>query len=86
MALAAAYSGAAKTRDGLELSPADVFANTELVKTLRATGAAYKQAAKEALSKDKAGYKREGDKAVAAQKEVAGAIARLQAAGYDVQS
>jgi hypothetical protein len=67
------------------LSPADVFANTGLVDALRATGAAYKQAAKEARSKDRAGYKREGDKAVAAQKTVADAIARLQNAGYDVQ-
>src|SRR5262249_21045258 len=83
--LAAAYSGAAKTLDGLNLSPADVVANTGLVDALRATGAAYKQAAKEARSKDRAGYKREGDKAAAAQKGVADAIAGLQAAGYDVQ-
>jgi hypothetical protein len=84
--LAAAYSGAAKKLDGLALSPADVTANTGLVDALRATGAAYKQAAKEARSKDRAGYKREGAKAAEAQKGVADAIARLQAAGYDVQS
>jgi serine/threonine protein kinase len=84
--LAAAYSGAAKTLGGLDLSPADVLANTTLVDALRATGAAYKQAAKEALSKNKAGYKREGGKAAAAQTEVAKAIAGLSAAGYDVQS
>jgi hypothetical protein len=84
--LAAAYSGAAKKLDGLDLSPADVVANTGLVSALRATGAAYKQAAKEARSKDRAGYKREGAKAAEAQKGVADAIARLQAAGYDVQS
>jgi hypothetical protein len=84
--LASAYSGAAKTLGGLDLSPADVLANTTLVDALRATGAAYKQAAKEALSKDKAGYKREGGKAAAAQTNVAKAIAGLSGAGYDVQS
>jgi serine/threonine protein kinase len=84
--LAAAYSGAAKKLGGLDLSPADVLANTTLVDALRATGAAYKQAAKEARSKDRAGYKREGDKAAAAQADIAKAIAGLSAAGYDVQS
>jgi hypothetical protein len=84
--LAAAYNGAAKQLDGLQLSPADVVANTGLVDALRATGAAYKQAAKEARSKDRAGYKREGGKAAEAQKGIADAISRLQAAGYDVQS
>src|SRR3954453_370447 len=82
--LAAAYSGAAKTLGGLDLSPADTFANTNLVNALRATGAAYKQAAKEARSKDRAGYKREGAKAAAAQTDVAKHIAGLAAAGYDV--
>ena len=84
--LAAAYSGAAKTLGGLDLSPADVFANTQLVDALRATGAAYKQAAKAARSKDRAGYKREGDKAAAAQKDVAEKIGLLKSAGYAVQS
>jgi serine/threonine protein kinase len=84
--LAAAYSGAAKTLGGLDLSPADTLANANLVSALRATGAAYKKAAKEARSKDRAGYKREGDKAAAAQTDVAKHIAGLAAAGYDVQS
>jgi serine/threonine protein kinase len=85
--LAAAYNGAAKTLGGLkDLSPADTLANTGLVNALRATGAAYKQAAKEARSKDRAGYKREGDKAAAAQTDVAKRIAGLANAGYDVQS
>jgi hypothetical protein len=84
--LAAAYSGAAKTLGGVEVGPADTYTNTTLVNALRATGAAYKQAAKEARSKDRAGYKREGDKAAAEQAKVANAIAGLSIAGYDVQS
>jgi serine/threonine protein kinase len=84
--LAAAYAGAAKSLDGLELSPADVLANTQLVRALKATGAAYKQAAKEARSKDRAGYRREGAKAVAAQADVAKNLELLGKAGYDVQS
>jgi serine/threonine protein kinase len=84
--LATAYAGAAQGLSGLQLSPADVLANTQLVSALKATGAAYKQAAKEARSKDRAGFKREGDKAVAAQREVAKNLALLKQAGYDVKS
>jgi serine/threonine protein kinase len=84
--LSAAYAGAAKTLGGLELSPADVLANAQLVSALKATGAAYAQAAKEARAKDRAGYKRESNKAIAAQKGVGEALGRLTAAGYDVQS
>jgi hypothetical protein len=83
--LAAAYTGAAKTLDGLDLSPADATGNGQLVTALRATGAAYKQAAKEARSKDRAGYKREGAKAAAAQTQVAKSLQLLSNAGYDVQ-
>jgi hypothetical protein len=84
--LASAYSGAAKTLGGLELSPADVLANTQLAAALKATGAAYVQAAKEARAKDRAGYKRESDKAIAAQKDVAKTLDLLSAAGYAVES
>jgi hypothetical protein len=84
--LASAYSGAAKTLRGLQLSPADLLANSQLAAALKATGAAYTQAAGDARSKDGAGYKRQSDKAIAAQKDVAKTLGLLKAAGYDVQS
>jgi hypothetical protein len=84
--LAAAYSGAAKTLGGLQLSPADVLVNTQLSDALKTTAAAYKQAATEARKKDRAGYKRESDKALAGQRDVAKAMDLLKAAGYDVKS
>jgi hypothetical protein len=84
--LAAAYAGAAKSLGGLQLSPADVYGNAQLVKALKATGAAYKEAAKEARSKNAAGFKRQSDRAITAQKGVSAALVQLKAAGYDVKS
>ena len=64
--LASAYTGAAKTLDGLDVSPADAFVNAQLVAALRPAGAAYKKAAAEGRAKDRNGFKREGGKALAA--------------------
>jgi hypothetical protein len=83
--LATAYAAAAKSLSGASLGPADTTANENLVTALTATAAAYKQAAKEARSKDAAGFKRESANAAKAQTDVNNALAGLKAVGYDVK-
>jgi hypothetical protein len=84
--LAAAYTTAGRTLAGLSLGPADEVLNAKLAAGLKATGAAYKQAAGEARRKDANGFKRQSSKAIAAQKDVSDALAGLKAAGYGVKS
>ena len=60
--LASTYTGAASSLGKLDVSPADALLNAQLVDSLRAAGGAYKKAASEGRSKDRAGYKREGSK------------------------
>ncbi len=80
--LASAYSGAASSLGKLDVSPADTLLNAQLVAALKTAGGAYKKAAAEGKSKDRAGYKREGAKAVAAEKDMAAALDGLANAGY----
>ena len=64
--LATAYTAAAAALGKLDVSPADAVLNANLAESLGAAGTAYKNAAAEARSKDRAGYKRQGGRAVAA--------------------
>ena len=82
--LAAAYTGAAGSLGKLDVSPADALLNAQMVDSLRAAGAAYKKAAAEGNSKDRAGYKREGGKARAAGGDLGKALDGLKIAGYEV--
>jgi hypothetical protein len=84
--ISGAYGKAAKSLAGLELSPADRGANARLVKALQGAGAGYAKAAAAAGKKDKAAFARAGKTIAAAEKEVAGALAGLKAAGYGVAS
>ena len=65
------------------VSPADALLNAQLVDALRDAGSAYKKAAAEGRSKDRAGYKRQGARAVAAGKDLETALGGLTSAGYD---
>jgi hypothetical protein len=85
-AVSAAYAKAAKSLEGLELSPADRGANTRLVKALEGASAAYAKAAAAAAKKDKGAYKSARRQVAAAEKEVAGALDGLNRAGYGVAS
>ena len=80
--LASAYSGAASSLGKLDHSPADTLLNAQLVAALKTAGGAYKKAAGEGSRKDRAGYKREGSKALAARGDMTDALAGLKAAGY----
>src|SRR4051812_1030635 len=80
--LATSYNLAAKALRGRQLSPADVLVNTQLVAALRATGKAYGAAESRARHKDRAGYRRDGDAAVKAHRDVTQTIAALKKAGY----
>jgi hypothetical protein len=84
--ISGAYDKAAKSLAGLELSPADRGANTRLVKALEGAAAGYAKAASAAAKKDKAGFAKAGKTIATAEKEVAGALAGLKAAGYGVAS
>jgi hypothetical protein len=80
--LASAYSGAASSLRKLDHSPADTLLNAQLVGALTTAGGAYKKAAGEGSRKDRAGYQREGSKALAARTDMKDALAGLTAAGY----
>jgi hypothetical protein len=84
--LAGAYAGAARSLDRVQLSPADVLLNAQLVDSLRAAGSAYKKAADEGQRKDRAGFKREGARALAAGKDLDTALDGLGSAGYTLKS
>ncbi|HET6550155.1 MAG TPA: hypothetical protein VFG79_16955, partial [Solirubrobacter sp.] len=82
--LASAYGDAARTLGKLKVSPADQLLNRQLASALRATGAAYGKAAGEGRREDVGGYKREGDRALAAGKHLKTAVAGLPKAGYQL--
>jgi Protein kinase domain len=82
--LAGAYDKAAASLDGLEVSPADAFANGQIVAALKATGGAYAKAAKAANKHDKGAYAKAAKAVTAAQKAVRQAVGRLENAGYHV--
>ena len=68
----------------LDVSPADATLNANLAESLGDVGTAYKNAAAEARGKDRAGYKRQGGRAVAAGKDVGTAIDGFGAADYQL--
>jgi hypothetical protein len=82
--LASAYGGAAGTLRKTPLSPADKSLNKQLVSALGAAATAYKKAASEGAHKSRAGYKREGDKALAAGKDIKAKLGALNGAGYKI--
>jgi hypothetical protein len=82
--LGAAYSSAAAKLDKLEVSPADAQLNANLVASLRKTGSAYKKAAAEGRSKDRNGYRSQGNKASAAGRDIKEQLDALNAAGYQI--
>ncbi len=84
--LAVAYNGAAGALGKLDVSPADATLNANLAKSLKDVGTAYKNAAAEARGKDRAGYKRQGGRAVAAGKDVDTAVDGFAAAGYELNA
>jgi hypothetical protein len=81
-----AYAKAAKPLGGMELSPADRGANTRLVTALEGAAAAWGKAASAAAKKDKRAFSSAGKAIAAADKELAGALEGLKAAGYGVAS
>ena len=56
------------------------------MQALDQTGAAYGKAAGAAGRKDKAGFRKAGSAVADGEKAIAGALAGLKAAGYDVAS
>jgi hypothetical protein len=81
-----AYAKAAKSLRGQRLSPADRGANARLVAALSGAAKAYGQGAAAAKNNSKAGFKRAGASVTKARQQLAGALAGLKAAGYDLQS
>jgi hypothetical protein len=85
--LSSAFGKASKTLAGEKgLSPADRGVNQLLVTALSDTGKAYGKAASAAAKKNKSAFDKAGGDISAARKSVAGALAGLKAAGYDVAS
>ena len=85
--LSSAFNKASKTLAGEKsLSPADRGVNQLLVTALSDTGKAYGKAASAAAKKNKSAFDKAGGDISAARKSVAGALAGLKAAGYDVAS
>jgi hypothetical protein len=80
--LATSYNLAAKALRGAQLSPADVLLNAQLAAALKATGKRYAAAESRARHKDRSGYKRDGNAAVKAHRDVTASIAALKKAGY----
>jgi serine/threonine protein kinase len=81
-----AYRKAAADLRGGELSPADRGANARLVAAINGLAKAYRQGAAAARNNSKAGFKRAGAAVTTAQRELAGALEGLRAAGYEIQS
>jgi len=82
--LGGAYGTAAKALAAQDVGPADRGANTRLVRALRQTGAAYGKAASAAGKGNKRAFSSAGGDVRQGRKAVAGALAGLKAAGYDV--
>ena len=68
------------------MSPADRGANARLVAALNGLAKAYGKGAAAARNTSKAGFKRAGAAVTTAQRELAGALEGLRAAGYEIQS
>jgi hypothetical protein len=83
--LASAYAQAAKALGGQKVSPADTFANQQLVSALRSADAAYTKAARAAAKKDKRGFAKAGTAVKAAQQKITTALDGLKSAGYNVK-
>ncbi len=81
-----AYSGAAKSLSKLKISPADTTSRKQLVAALAGAGSAYRKAASEGKGKDRAGYKRQGSRALSFQAQMQKALTGLTSAGYDLPS
>jgi serine/threonine protein kinase len=81
-----AYRKSAAGLRGGNLSPADRGANARLVAALNGLAKAYGQGAAAAKNNSKAGFKRAGAAVTTAQRELAGALEGLRAAGYEIQS
>ncbi|HET8758810.1 MAG TPA: hypothetical protein VFM58_22535, partial [Solirubrobacteraceae bacterium] len=81
-----AYRQAASGLRGGRLSPADRGANARLVAALDGLAKAYAKGAAAASNTNKAGFKRAGAAVTTAQRELAGALEGLRAAGYEIQS
>jgi len=79
-----AYSGAAKSLSKLKISPADTVSRKQMADALAGAGAAYRKAASEGKRKDRAGYQREGKKALSFQDDMRKALTGLTNAGYDL--
>jgi hypothetical protein len=84
--LQAAYRAAATTLRGQRLSPADRGANDRLIAALGGVAKTYGQATAAAKHNNKAGFQKAGAAVKRAQQELAGALAGLRAAGYQIQS
>jgi hypothetical protein len=82
--LARAYGGAAGTLRKAQVSPADKLLNRQLVSALGAAATAYSKAAGEGARKDRAGYKREGAKALAAGRQIKAKLNALNGVGYAI--
>jgi hypothetical protein len=85
-AVQGAYSKAAKSLGGLELSPADQLANAQLVAALDTTAKAWGKAASAARNNNKGGFRSAGADISKGEKAVAERLAKLEEAGYDVTS
>jgi serine/threonine protein kinase len=83
-AIQAAYGTAAERLRNAEISPADRAINGVLVKGLRTTANAWKQAARAAASKDKRGFARSEADIRRARRELAQSFAQLEDAGYEL--
>ena len=84
--LSGAYSGASKSLAKLKVSPADADLRKQMVNALGGAGSAYRKAASEGKAKDRAGYARQGSRALSFQKPMATAIAGFEKVGYDLPS
>ena len=80
----AAYATAARKLEAADTSPADASINDLLVKALRNVSGAWKKAAAEASSKDKAGFARSEAAIKQTQRQLAQTVKGLEAAGYNV--
>jgi serine/threonine protein kinase len=83
---AAHRTAAARLPKNQQLSPADRGANARLRAALGGVAKAYGQAATAAAKNDKGGFKQAGAAVTRAQRELAGAMAGLRAAGYEIES
>jgi hypothetical protein len=81
-ALATAYTSAGGSLAKLDVGPADAGVNRQLSDALKSAGAAYQKAAAEGRAKDRAGYARQGSRALSFRTEARQALADMESAGY----